>query len=69
MPTALIYATQLLGMLPSMIAAGRSITDLVQTGNAALKLMQEEGRDPTPAEWDALNAQIKALQQALHAQD
>jgi len=64
---ALLYATQLLGMLPSLLAAGKNVADLVQSGNAALKAMADENRDPTPAEWDALNAKIKALQDELHA--
>jgi hypothetical protein len=67
MPTALMYAAQILGMLPSLISAGKNITDLVTTGNAALKSMQDEKRDPTPAEWDALNAQITALRAELHS--
>lgn len=64
---ALLYATQLLGMLPALIASGKSVVDLVESGNAALKAMADEKRDPTPAEWDALNAKIKALQDELHA--
>lgn len=64
---ALLYATQLLGMLPSLLAAGKNVVDLVTTGNAALKTMADENRDPTPAEWDALNAKIKALQDELHS--
>ena len=65
--SALLYATQLLGMLPSLLAAGKSVVDLVESGNAALKAMADEKRDPTPAEWDALNVKIKTLQDELHA--
>lgn len=64
---ALLYATQLLTMLPSLLAAGKNVVELVETGNAALKAMADENREPTPDEWDALNARIKALQKELHA--
>jgi hypothetical protein len=64
---ALLYATQLLSMLPSILAAGKSVVDLVETGNAALKSMADENRDPTPAEWQALNDKIAALQAELHS--
>ena len=67
MPTALIYATQILSMLPALLSAGKNISDLLANGNAALKLMKDQNRDPTPAEWDALNAQITALRAELHS--
>lgn len=67
MPAALLYATQLLGILPALISAGKDITDLVTTGNAALQKMQAENRVPTDQEWADLNAQIAALQKELHS--
>lgn len=67
MPAALLYATQILGILPQLISAGSNVVDLVNHGNAALAAMQTEKRDPTPAEWDELNAKIKALQDQLHS--
>lgn len=68
MGSALAYAVSLLGELPGLIAAGKDVIDLVKSGQTALQSMQDQGRDPTPAEWDALNAQIKALRDELHAQ-
>ena len=65
--TAIAYALQLLNTLPQLLAAGKSVLDLIAQGKAALSAMQTEGRDPTPAEWAALNQQIKALQVKLHA--
>lgn len=65
--TAIAYALSLLAEVPALIAAGKSVVDLVQTGSAALKTMQTENRDPTAAEWYALNSQIKALRDELHA--
>lgn len=66
MPTAIMYALQILQAVPSLIAAGKSVTALVTDGAAAVKSMQAENRDPTPAEWATLDAQIKALRDELH---
>jgi len=57
---ALAIAMTVMSELPAMIAAGRDIMGLVTQTNAVLKSAQAEGRDPTPAEWDALNAIIRA---------
>ncbi len=65
---AIAYALQLIGEAEPLIAAGVNVANLLKTGSAALKAMQDENRDPSPAEWDALNAQIKALREELHAQ-
>ena len=67
MGTALAYAVQLLGILPSVLDAGKNIKDLLIQGNAALDAMQKEKRDPTPAEWAALNKTISALRADLHS--
>ncbi len=64
---AAAYAISLLTELPGLIASGKQVIDLIQTGSNALKAMQTEGRDPTDAEWAALNAQIKVLRDELHA--
>lgn len=64
---ALAYAIQLISALPALVDAGVSIKNLVSDSTASLNLMQSEKRDPTPAEWDALNAQIAALRKELHA--
>ena len=65
--TALAYAIQLLGIVPSLISAGTSVVQLVTDGKAKLTQMQAENRDPTQAEWDALNAQIASLRKDLHS--
>ena len=67
MPTALAYATQILSMLPALLLAGKNVSELIKNGNAALTSMQAENRDPTPGEWDDLNAQIDALRAELHS--
>jgi len=64
---ALAYATQLLGLLPSLISLGVNIKNFVSDGIAKLSTMQAENRDPTPAEWDELNAAIAVLRKQLHS--
>lgn len=65
-PTAIAYAAQLLASLPDLIRAGVDVVNMVS--GAALKMQEfvEEKRDPTPAEWGKLNADIKALRAELH---
>lgn len=67
MNAALLYATQLLAALPSLIASGANIIQMVQDGSARLQLMAAENRDPTAEEWVALNTQIVALRSQLHS--
>lgn len=62
-----LYALQILQQIPALIAAGQSVLGLVQDGSAALEKMVSENRDPTEAEWDALNAVTKALRDQLHS--
>lgn len=65
--TTIAYAVQLLSSLPALIQAGRDVVGVVQNGTAKLQTMQAEGRDPTQAEWDELDADIKRLQGELHS--
>lgn len=66
---ALPFAVQLLTALPGLIQAGMNVTTLIGDSTTKLKAMHDENRDPTPEEWSALNAQIKALRGELHAED
>lgn len=63
---AVAYAIQLLGVIPQLIAAGKDVAALIKQGQAALSDMQSTGRAPTDAEWDALDATVKALRDELH---
>ena len=65
-PTAIAYALQVLTAIPQLLAAGQSVIGLVEHSQTALKSMQDENRDPTPAEWDALNSLIDGLRKQLH---
>lgn len=65
--SALGFAIQLLSTLPQLIMTGQNVTYLIQRSSTALKAMQEEGRDPSDAEWDELNAHIGRLRTELHS--
>ena len=61
MLTAIDFADRILGALPALIAAGGDVLGLITRGRSALANMKAEARGPTPAEWDALDADIDGL--------
>lgn len=67
MPTALLYAIQVLTAAPALITGFQNVKDMLADAATKLQAMVDEKRDPTPAEWDELNAQIDALRQQLHS--
>lgn len=60
---AIQVLTQLLGLVPAATAAWT----MVQDSRNKLEQMRAEKRDPTPAEWDSLNAQTAALLKQLNS--
>lgn len=66
-PAILMYSIQILNALPGLIATGQNVLSVVQQHRDAMESMLAEKRDPTPAEWDALNASIASLRQQLHS--
>lgn len=66
MSNILLYALQVLQVLPQLIAAGQDVAGFIQQANTSLKNMQDQKRDPTAEEWAALNTQIDALRKQLH---
>lgn len=60
MPVAIAFAIQALTQLPALIQAGADAVTAIEASIAALQSMQAEHRDPTQAEWDALDARITA---------
>lgn len=64
---AILYAIQGLTILEALIKAGLQVAPLIQEIKAALATMKDEGRDPTQAEWEALDAQEKAASDDLDA--
>lgn len=61
------FAIALLQNLPALLAAGADVVGLVTEANGRIATAQKEKRDPTPADWDWLNSEIKGLQDRLHA--
>lgn len=64
---AIAYALQLLNSLLPLIEAGKDVSELIAETRERLQNMHVEGRDPTPGEWDDLNARIDVLRGELHA--
>jgi len=71
MPVSAIleYALAVIQYIPKAIALGKSIVDWVNEQSAIIKRMVDEGRDPTPEEWDALNAVIEAKHEQIQASE
>jgi len=59
------YLLLALQALPSLVTAGNSVVTEVETLITQLKLFQSQNRDPTAAEWAALNANLLAALSAL----
>ncbi len=64
---ALLYAIQVLTQIPALVSTGQSVVGLVNQSSAALQSMVAEKRNPTDAEWDALNATTASLRKQLHS--
>jgi hypothetical protein len=62
---ALAFALTFIDRLPGLIAAGANIIALIQEHKAQQDVFSKEGRDPTPAEWDALNKRLDDLEKQL----
>lgn len=56
--TVLQYVAVALAALDEILKAGGSAANLLAQLRTTIVAFQAENRDPTPAEWDALNAQI-----------
>ncbi len=64
---AALYAIQGLTLLEALLQAGLQVAPLVQQMKTTLQAMKDQDRDPTQAEWDALQAQEQAASAALDA--
>lgn len=67
MEAALALAIQALEVLPTLISASAEALGFIDSTTTALKAMQAEHRDPTDAEWAALNTQIATLRAQVDA--
>ena len=66
-PLTALYALQLLQALPGLIATGLNVMSIINQGTTALQNMVAEKRNPSEAEWDALNAVTAELRKQLHS--
>jgi len=63
--TVLQYVAVALSALDEILKAGGNAASLLAQLRTTIAAFQSENRDPTTAEWDALDAQIAAVMQAL----
>jgi hypothetical protein len=61
MQHAIAFASQVLQLLPAVIRGVQGASQAMTWGADQVKAMVAEKRDPTPAEWDALNVMTAAL--------
>lgn len=66
---ALTLAITLLEALPRLITASSEVLALINSTAANLRQMQADGRDPTLAEWYALDSVIATLTARINDQE
>jgi len=66
---ALMFATLFLEWLPVARRGVEEAWTLLNWGAEKVKVMAEENRDPTDAEWAELNAMTDRLRTMLHSDD
>ena len=59
--SALTYALEALNAIPALVSAGIDVVTFVKQTSEDIKKMQDEDRNPTDAEWEALNGIIEDL--------
>lgn len=62
--TLLAFALKALEAMPTIVSTVEDATTYVENTVSSLKTMQSENRDPTQAEWDALDKTIEDLRAA-----
>lgn len=67
--SAIQFAMLLLQNVPAIVAAGKDVIAYIKEGMESLRSMQDENRDPTTEEWEALDARISELRKDLHSDD
>jgi hypothetical protein len=63
--TVLQYVAVALAALDEILKAGGNAASLLAQLRTTISALQAEKRDPTDAEWQALNVQIAAAMEAL----
>lgn len=63
--TALNYALQFIGVLPTLIETGQDIIGFINNTRDKIQDMLDNDRDPTTEEWKELDAKIEELRGQL----
>lgn len=65
--TVVSYLITALELGPKLVALGLDLAGFVGGAVAKAKVMRDENRDPTPEEWDELNARVQDVHQRIQA--
>ena len=65
MGTALQFALLAMDIVPRIIAGAAGAAQAFENAHAVYKTLVAENRDPTAEEWDALNAEIRRLEERI----
>lgn len=60
-PTVLALVASVLSELPGLITAGQDVINIIDQTSVVVQNAQKTGADPTAAEWEAIDSQIKSL--------
>ena len=67
MSAALSFALTLVDeVVPLVLSGVMGAAEALAQGRRAVAAMAEDDRDPTPEEWDRLNAGLASLRERLH---
>lgn len=69
MGSAIAFALQAMNLLPAIMKGVSGAMEAYSAAKAVIGDMVTTNRDPTDAEWDALNAATDKLRGALHSDD
>ncbi len=67
--TAIVFASAILELAPAVISAGIDAYEFFTWADAKVRAFKDEKRDPTPAEWNELNAKTAEMRTLLHTDD
>jgi hypothetical protein len=67
-PNVSTFISSMTSQLPTLVAAGTDVVAFVQTQLQVVQTMINQNRDPTQAEWDALNTAMSTELAKLNIQ-
>lgn len=63
------FIMQVMAYLPAALKGVEEARDLIEFGIGRIRAMIDEDRDPSPQDWDELNAKIDAMTEPMHSDD